>query len=244
MIPTGVRKLDESLGGGIPDGLVTDIFGEAGTGKTQLLLQISAISAATGGNVLYIDTMGGFRPERILQFDVSSVCGSPHQSMQVDSELLDRITVSRMWSVSEQLNYTLNFGNHKKYSMIIIDNITDLFSYEYGHFENSKSSISEKNSLFIEYMRKLSWFAITTKTPVVIANMIRTINGTKDVENMKSSIDQFTHIKIHLTKQAGILPSYLTTFTGQTYWIMGKSSSFSYRIQSQGVRSYDILPQS
>ncbi len=67
MISTGLKKLDNFLSGGIPNGVIVDIFGGNGTGKTQLLLQLSINSIKDGGKVLFLDTTGGFRPERILE---------------------------------------------------------------------------------------------------------------------------------------------------------------------------------
>ena len=72
MICTGLQKLDDFLFGGIPPGVIVDIFGENGTGKTLLLLQLSINSIKNGGNVLYLDTTGGFRPERILEIQKES----------------------------------------------------------------------------------------------------------------------------------------------------------------------------
>ncbi len=66
MISTGLEKLDELLGGGIKNGIITDIFGASSTGKTQLVLQIAANSLSQGGTILYQDTTGSFRPERLL----------------------------------------------------------------------------------------------------------------------------------------------------------------------------------
>ena len=40
MIETGLKKLDQFLGGGIKEGLITDISGQSSTGKTQLTFQI------------------------------------------------------------------------------------------------------------------------------------------------------------------------------------------------------------
>ena len=40
MIETGLKKLDQFLGGGIKKGLITDISGQNSTGKTQLAFQI------------------------------------------------------------------------------------------------------------------------------------------------------------------------------------------------------------
>ena len=72
MISTGLKKIDNFLSGGIPNGIIVDIFGGNGTGKTQLLLQLSINSIKNGGKVLFLDTTGGFRPERILEIQKKS----------------------------------------------------------------------------------------------------------------------------------------------------------------------------
>jgi len=215
MIPTGLQKLDEFLSGGIPDGVIVDIFGGSGTGKTQLLLQLSINSIIKGGHVLYLDTTGGFRPERILQIQKQS---------EAQLDFLKQITISRITNTSEQINSIKNLESND-YSLIVIDNVTDLFSYEYKKDE----STFEKNSLFMKYMHELSKFAITKKIPIVITNMIRNIEG-KEVENMKSAIDHFTHIKIHLVKNP-------LKFKGKIYWALNKKY-FSYKIHALGLSDY------
>ena len=215
MISTGLQKLDEFLSGGIPDGVIVDIFGGNGTGKTQLLLQLSINSIKNGGHVLYLDTTGGFRPERILEIQKLS---------EKHFNFLEKITVSRITNTSEQIKSIKNLTKND-FSLIVIDNVTDLFSYEYKKDE----SIFEKNSLFMKYMHDLSKFAITNKIPIVLTNMIRNIDG-KEVENMKSAIDPFTHIKIHLFKNS-------SKFNGKIYWAVDKKS-FSYKISKIGLSDY------
>jgi len=215
MISTGLQKLDDFLSGGIPGGVIVDIFGGNGTGKTQLLLQLSINSIKNGGHVLYLDTTGGFRPERILEIQKQS-------KKQIN--FLEQITVSRITNTSEQIKSIKNFESNN-FSLIVIDNVTDLFSYEYKRDE----SIFEKNSLFIKYMNELSKFAITKRIPIVVTNMIRTIDG-KEVENMKSAIDPFTHIKIQLSKNS-------TKFKGKIYWAL-KKQNFSYKIHVLGLSDY------
>ena len=214
MISTGLEKLDNFLSGGIPNGIIVDIFGRNGTGKTQLLLQLSINSIKNGGNVLFLDTTGGFRPERILEIQNKS---------NVDVNLLDKITVSRITNTSEQINSIKNLQEHN-FSLIVIDNVTDLFSYEY----KNNSSIFEKNSLFMKYMRELSVYAITHKVPIVVTNMIRNMDD-KEVEHMASAIDLFTHIKIHLFKNSSL-------FTGEIYSSF-KKECFSYTITTSGLSS-------
>ena len=217
MISTGLLKLDNFLSGGIPNGIIVDIFGGNGTGKTQLLLQLSINSIKNGGNVLYLDTTGGFRPGWILEIQKKS---------NINFNLLDKITVSRVTNTSEQINSIKNL-HANNFSLIVIDNITDLFSYEYKNNE----SIFKKNSLFMKYMHELSFYAIANKIPIVITNMIRNM-GDKEVENMATAIDLFTHVKIHLFKNSSI-------FTGQIYSPFN-NQSFSYTITELGL-SDEIL---
>ena len=54
MIPTGLQKLDEFLSGGIPDGVIVDIFGVNGTGKTQFAASLSW-ELGLGASVLRFD---------------------------------------------------------------------------------------------------------------------------------------------------------------------------------------------
>jgi DNA repair protein RAD51 len=212
MISTSLQKLDKFLSGGIPDGVIVDIFGGRGTGKTLLSFQLMINSIKNGGNVLYLDTSGGFRPERILEIQ---------KELKMDIDLLEKITVSRITNTSEQIKSLQNIAENN-FSLIVIDNITDLFSYEY----QSDESIFEKNSLFMKYMHELSKFAITNKIPIVVTNMIRTMDD-KEVEHMQSAIDPFTHIKIHLFKNS-------SNFNGEIYWAL-KKEKFSYTITKIGL---------
>jgi len=212
MISTGLQKLDKFLSGGIPDGVIVDIFGGRGTGKTLLSFQLMINSIKNGGNVLYLDTSGGFRPERILEIQ---------KKLKMDIDLLEKITVSRITNTSEQIKSLQNIVENN-FSLIVIDNITDLFSYEYKNDE----SVFEKNSLFMKYMHELSKFAITNKIPIVVTNMIRNMDD-KEVENMQSAIDLFTHIKIHLFKNS-------SNFNGKIYWAL-KKEKFSYTITKIGL---------
>ncbi|MFB5624979.1 MAG: ATPase domain-containing protein [Nitrosopumilus sp.] len=212
MISTGLKKLDEILKGGIPSSAITDIYGANGTGKTQLLLQICINSIKNEGIVLFLDTTGGFRPERILEIQ-------KHQNL--DLNILDKITISRIRNTSEQINSIKNpyLG---RFSLIVIDNITDLFSYEY----KTEEAIFEKNSLFMRHLHDLSLIALTKKIPIVITNMIRNM-GDKEVENMRRAIDLYTHIKIKLSKNS-------SKYHGEVNWLL-KHDTFTYQIGSSGL---------
>lgn len=58
-LPIGCAPLDTLLGGGIEGGAITLVYGEAGTGKTNLCLQLSVQAVLSGrGKVAYVDTEG------------------------------------------------------------------------------------------------------------------------------------------------------------------------------------------
>jgi len=215
MISSGLQQLDEFLGGGIPSRVITDFYGANGTGKTQFLLQISLNAIKNNGNVLYFDTTGGFRPERILEM---------RRNQNLDINILDKITVSRITNTSEQIN-SIKKINPKTFSLIVIDNITDLFSYEY----KTNESTFQKNSIFMRYMHDLSLLAIDFDLPIVVTNMIRNIDD-KEMENMKKAIDIFTHIKIKLSKKSN-------KYFGEANWLSNKLS-FSYVINPSGLFEY------
>lgn len=210
MIRTGLEKLDEILGDSLRSGTITDVFGESGAGKTQLIMQIIANSVLEN-NVFYQDTTGNFRPERLLEMTPSK-----------DPKFLDKITVSRITNVKEQQN-SLDKIKKTDFSLIVIDSVTDLFSFEYPKEEQ----FLEKTTQFSKYMKRLSQIAFETKIPIIITNMMRKVEQTEQ-ENMESIISLYTHIKIKLAKKQA-------SYEGQVFLNPIQKSQFSYVITKQGL---------
>ncbi|SHO42936.1 Rad51 [Nitrosotalea sinensis] len=196
-ISTGLLGLDELLGGGISAGTITDISGPGGSGKTQLAMQIS-LNSLQQSTVLYQDTSGGFRPERMLEMI---------KMRGLEPSLLDDVIVARITNTAEQLEYVKKIPAMQP-RLVVIENITDLFSFEYS----KESSMLEKHVLFIKYMHELSFLAVQNKIAVVVTNVVRNMDG-REVENLNNSISMFVHKKIKLQKdgkkyQAQVLPSF------------------------------------
>ena len=212
MFSTGLQKLDEFLSGGVPGGVITDIFGSSGTGKTQLLFQLSLNAIKENAKILYVDTSGSFRPERIIEIQKQT-----HHALN----RLDNIAVLRVTNTHDQIN-SLQIINESDFDLVLVDNITDLFSYEY---QNSERTF-EKNLMFMQYMRGLSLYAIGKKIPIVVTNMVRSMDE-KEVENMQTAIDPFIQIKISLFRGH-------SNFFGNAAW-MQNSFGFSYKINSGGL---------
>tara|TARA_B100001750_G_scaffold104143_1_gene82388 strand:+ start:34 stop:684 length:651 start_codon:yes stop_codon:yes gene_type:complete len=212
MIKTGLKELDQFLGGGIKDGLITSISGQSATGKTQLAFQICLNALDNGIEILYHDTTGEFRPERLVEM---------MEFQKTNSSLLDKIKVNRITNTMEQLQ-SLSIATLKNYSLLIIDNVTDLFSFEYSKKEQS----FEKNVSFMKYMHNLSSIAIDYKIPIIVTNIVRSIDK-YEKENLAESISMYIHTKIKLSKNSnGYSCQAISPFDNK---------KFQYTITSKGL---------
>ncbi len=66
VLSLGCQPLDDLLGGGLESGIITRVYGEAGSGKTNVCLQAARQCVLSGKKVAYIDTEG-VSVERIRQ---------------------------------------------------------------------------------------------------------------------------------------------------------------------------------
>ena len=212
MIKTGLKELDQFLGGGIKDGLITSISGQSATGKTQLAFQICLNALDNGKEILFHDTTGEFRPQRLVEM---------MQFQKINPSLLDKIKVNRITNTVEQLQ-SLSGAALENYSLLIIDNVTDLFSFEYS----KKEQFFEKNVSFMKYMHNLSSIAIGVKIPIIVTNIVRSINK-HEKENLEESISMYIHTKIKLSKNGnGYLCQALSPFDNK---------QFQYTITPKGL---------
>ena len=176
-------------------------------------MQISINSLLDGNQVLFQDTTGQFRPERMLELI---------KIRNLETNLLDRVKVGRITNSSEQIQF-LSKIKEQDFSLVVIDNVTDLFSFEYGKEEQNL----EKNVTFMQYMHELSLISIQKKLPIVVTNIIRKIDDL-EIENLDKSISMFTHMKIKLLKigkqySGEIFPSFL------------EKKEFPYQITKEGL---------
>ena len=213
MIKSGIAEVDNFLNGGFEGGFITDIYGSAASGKSQIVFQICANAIMNNSSVLFQDTKGEFRPERILEI---------LKANNKDEKLLDNISVLRITNTKEQIS---NISKIKpNFSLVIIDNVTELFSFEY----NKEELAITKNKIFMKYMHDLSQTALTYNIPIIVTNMVRT-SSDLEVENLSNAINPFTHLKIHLQRNGNHLDGELTS--------LNKKSRFSFIISNEGIKN-------
>jgi len=128
----------DSLLNGLEAGAITNIYGGPGTGKTNCCLLAAVDCFRRNGLTLFIDTEGGFSPERLRQIE-------PERW----SDILNRIKLVQPKSFQEQGKIIRNLGKNS-FDFVIIDSMVALYRLEYTE------SNSDPNRLVLEANRELS----------------------------------------------------------------------------------------
>ena len=114
-VHTGSKSLAQVVGG-LQGGLVYEVFGCSGSGKTQLCLTAAAVCAAGGGGVVYADSKGDFCPVRFA--DVLGRRGG-------DMLAMDRVKVVEVNTHKSLLQaVTKVVEEMDDIKLVVVDNIT------------------------------------------------------------------------------------------------------------------------
>ena len=114
------------LGGGLRGGLVTELFGHPGTGKTQLCLTAAATSLLTSpGLVFYIDTKGDFSVERFIQI-LESRSSEKVSSGSLEASARDRLRLCTATTASDLAEAVdlIERLEEAEVSLVVVDNIS------------------------------------------------------------------------------------------------------------------------
>ncbi|MDQ3807090.1 MAG: hypothetical protein M3298_02860 [Thermoproteota archaeon] len=151
-ISTGSKAVDALLGGGIHTGMITDIYGESGSGKSQMCFTLCANISKYAAKTLFIDTVGAFRPERIMEIAGSQLA-------------LEKITYVRAFTTIDQMNATKKILEVQP-KLVIVDSLTSLFSTEYAG--------PERHRALMKHLHELALLATCSGCAIVVTNMVRT----------------------------------------------------------------------
>jgi RecA/RadA recombinase len=201
-ISTGSSNLDRFLRGGIRTGIITNIFGESGSGKSQFCFSIcaNALKKYKDVKLIFIDTSGNFRPERIL--DIT-------EDHNLD-KILYNIHYIRPYSIKDQFEAIKKIYEIKP-KLVIIDTLTSLISLE-------TKNIS-RHLILMKFLHELAHNAINNNCAIVTTNMVRniiyengvykTINNTeehkKNIKLQREFMGKSVSLSIHLKLKFEIL---------------------------------------
>ena len=179
--------------GGLQLGAVYDFFGASGVGKTQLCLQLSALTSAPkeqgglGCAVLYVDPTGSFRPERLKEIA---------EERSLDAErVLSQVYLYEPRVVEEQIAVLNQIKRmSKKPALIVIDGVTDLFL--------TNDNIVTR-ALLGSHLHSLCFTALKENIAIILTNPVRERVGVKEgvVEAGGNIMVQGVHFRVKLSKK-------------------------------------------
>lgn len=189
-LTTGCKAIDKMLGGGIPKGILLDVYGVSGSGKTQFAFQISAISASKGYDVFFIDTINTFRPERVAEIS--------RLRNLLQNQVLQKIKVKLATNLSAQLRTPKQIESSISDDkvILIIDNLTENFLREF----HDEQRLMLRQSVLARHLHELSNLALKKNVLVIFTNNVRW-SEQREKEVAESTISQYTHMKIKLVKK-------------------------------------------
>jgi DNA repair protein RadA len=170
-ITTGSEELNGLLGGGVETKAITEAFGEFGSGKSQLGFQLAVnaqLSKERGGvsgEVIFVDTEGTFRPERIVQ--LANAAGLDA------AEVLKKIRVARAYSSDHQMLLVdkideLIRKENAPIKLIIVDSLTSLFRSEF----TGRGTLADRQQRINRHLHTLQKLADTHNLAVFLTNQV------------------------------------------------------------------------
>jgi len=168
-ITTGSDSLNELLGGGIETQAITEFYGEFGSGKTQLGLQLAVtiqLPVDKGGldsQAIIIDTENTFRPERIVQMA---------EALGMDPEqVLSKIHVGRAYNSHQQtlmVDKAREIAKQFPVRLLVVDSLTAAFRAEYV----GRGTLADRQQKLNKQMHDLARFGDLYNSAVLVTNQV------------------------------------------------------------------------
>ena len=174
-ISTGSKCFDELLGGGFEVNAITEIYGEFGSGKTQIchtsavMVQQKITDGGLEGGVIYVDTENTFRPERIVS--ISKARNIDHVSV------LENIVVAKAFNSAHQELIIHEIGKiieNNNIKLLVLDSAISHYRAEYL----GRAMLSERQQKINRLMHILIRISETYKIAVILTNQIQSVPDT------------------------------------------------------------------
>ena len=170
-ISTGCKALDVVLGGGFESGAISEIYGQFGTGKTQLahLLVVRALVEDPKNKAFMLDTENTFRKERIIDFAIAN-------KLDPD-DALNRIYVSRAYNSDHQMllvdEIEKILQKDPTYRIIVVDSLTSHFRSEFS----GRGELASRQQKLNTHMHQLLRLADLYNLVVLCSNQVMSNPG-------------------------------------------------------------------
>ena len=168
-LTTSSKALDELMGGGMESQSIIELYGEFGSGKTQICFQL-AVNATRpledgglDGEVFVIDTENTFRPERIVQMSLAHDLDP--------EEVLKKIHVARAFNSHHQMllvEKAQELASDINVRLLIVDSLTAHFRAEYV----GRGALAERQQSLNKHMHDLLRFGDLNNAVVAVTNQV------------------------------------------------------------------------
>ena len=168
-LTSGAKALDDLLGGGVETQAITEVYGEFGSGKTQLAHQLavnvqrSKEDGGLEGQAVIIDTENTFRPERILQM-ATAYDMDPKETLQ-------NIRVARAFNSHHQMLLAEKIGEMAKdvpIRLIVVDSLTAHFRAEFV----GRGALADRQQKLNTHMHNLLRIADIHNAVILVTNQV------------------------------------------------------------------------
>ena len=168
-LTSGTSAMDELLGGGFETQSICEVFGEFGSGKTQIGHQLAVNTilptsqGGLNGEVFYIDTEDTFRPERIAQ--MAEAVGMDPQ------DALDRIHVARAYNSAHQMLLVDEIKRMAKsidVKLVIVDSLTSHFRAEFV----GRGMLASRQQKLNKHLKELKQLSDVQNALILVTNQV------------------------------------------------------------------------
>jgi DNA repair protein RadB len=156
LLSTECPPLDELLDGGLESDAITLVFGEGGSGKTNLALQCARAATRGGHRVAYIDTEG-VSGRRLEQVFVSAEEGAD-----------ERLLFFTPFTIQEQERMVRNATVAPDLGLLVVDSINMHYRL---HIDDEASEREAARSLY-KQLHQMTTFARQKQVPVLITGQV------------------------------------------------------------------------
>jgi DNA repair protein RadB len=154
-----VESVDDLLDGGIEEGIVTEIYGEGGSGKTSFALMVAVRAAEGGTKVHFIDTEG-VSPARLRQ-----IAGGGHKKV---AKRILFFHPNSMQELEDHLARSVKLTKKgKDVGLVVLDNIATFYRQVIGTRDESSA-----RSLITNFVVRLHRLARDQTIPVLVTNQV------------------------------------------------------------------------
>ena len=168
-LTSGTASIDELLGGGFETQSICEVYGQFGSGKTQIGHQLAVNTilpisqGGLNGEVFYIDTEDTFRPERITQM-AEAVGMDPTHAME-------RIHVARAYNSAHQMLLVDEIKRMSKsidVKLVIVDSLTSHFRSEYV----GRGMLAPRQQKLNRHLKELKQLSDVQNALILVTNQV------------------------------------------------------------------------